>query len=84
MYERYLRASLGVAIGSFALSTGAAPTVAQKPSGALLLRAARLFDGERLLTDQAVLVAGDRIVAVGAAGELVTSADVRVLDLAGC
>lgn len=53
----------------------------QHPSGALLLKAARVFDGEQMHHDWAVLVAGDRIAAAGPADDLVTTADVRVIDL---
>lgn len=51
---------------------------AQAPT--LLIRAARVFDGQQLLMDGAVLIAGSEIVAVGSAGEFVGRAD-REMDL---
>jgi imidazolonepropionase-like amidohydrolase len=53
--------------------------------GAVAVRAARLFDSiaGRLLTDQVVLIKGDRIVAVGAAADVKIPAAAQVIDLGG-
>ena len=51
---------------------------AQAPT--LLIRAAKVFDGQQLQNDGAVLIAGSEIVAVGSAGEFVGRAD-REMDL---
>jgi imidazolonepropionase-like amidohydrolase len=61
----------------FALSAVAAHAADPKP---LLLRPARVFDGESLHDGWAVLVRGDRIVAVGPAAD-VKADDARVIDL---
>lgn len=56
---------------------------AQAPTGALLLRPDRVFDGARMHAGWAVLVDGEAIVFAGPADELVTTADVRVVPLEG-
>src|SRR5712691_2328234 len=54
---------------------------AQAPSGAIILRAARLFDSAsgRVVTPGVVVVLGDKIRGVGAAAEIPAGA--RVIDL---
>ena len=60
-----------LAAGVFA---GAAPVAAQEGSPTTLLRAARLIDGRGAVSEPgAVLVEGDRIVAVGAVAEAATA-----------
>jgi imidazolonepropionase-like amidohydrolase len=51
--------------------------------GAVAVRAGRLFDSVagRLLTDQVVLIEGERIVAVGAAGQVTIPVGARTIDL---
>jgi imidazolonepropionase-like amidohydrolase len=53
--------------------------------GTVAIRAGRLFDSVagRLLTDQVVLIEGDRIVEVGAAADVKIPAQARLIDLAG-
>ncbi len=52
-----------------------------QPTGAMLLEAARLYDGAAMHRNWVVLVSGDRIAAVGPASEVISTADVRVIDL---
>jgi imidazolonepropionase-like amidohydrolase len=56
-----------------------------KPTRATVIKAGRLIDarGGRVLTDQAILVAGERIKTVGESGEVLKSApkDAAVIDL---
>jgi imidazolonepropionase-like amidohydrolase len=57
-----------------------------RPSArALAVRAGRLFDSiaGRLLTDQVVVIRGDRIAEVGAAADVKIPEDAQVIDLAG-
>jgi imidazolonepropionase-like amidohydrolase len=66
------------------LLVAAAPAVAQPAapdSSQLLLRPARLFDGDSLRTGYAVLVRGGRIAQVGPAGQVAAPRGARVLDL---
>ncbi len=68
-------------VAGLALMTTAV-AAAQQPPGPLLLVPDRVFDGERSHQGWAVLVEGERIVQVGPAAELVTTADARVVRLA--
>jgi imidazolonepropionase-like amidohydrolase len=60
-----------------ALVAGCAGGGGSGPSGDLLLRADRIFDGTRMLGDGAVLVRGSKVVAVGASDAEAT----RTIDL---
>jgi imidazolonepropionase-like amidohydrolase len=62
-----------------------AATQCASPPGALAIRAGRLFDSNagKLLTDQIVLVDGERITAVGDASTVTVPAGMRVIDLRG-
>ncbi len=55
----------------------------QQPSGGVVLVPDRVFDGETMHTDWAVLIRGNRIGYAGPADDLVTTADVRWVDLPG-
>ena len=74
---------LSIAVG---LLLSAAALFAQNPppveSGAVVLRPARVFDGEAMHEGWAVRVAGERIEAAGPAAS-VAVANARVIDLAG-
>jgi len=80
MTRRLLASAIGV-VALFTVVPGAQS--AQEPTGNLVLLPDRVFDGERMHEDWAVVVAGDAIVYAGPAADLVTTADVRVRDLAG-
>ena len=58
-------------------------TQCMAPPGKIAVRAGRLFDSNagKLLTDQVVLIEGERITAVGAAASVKIPAGVRVIDL---
>ncbi len=80
-----IRRLLAVAIGLAALAIAApvAPS-AQEPSSSLVLLPDRVFDGERMHADWAVVVVGDAIVYAGPATDLVTrTEETRELDLKG-
>ena len=80
MTRRLLAAAVGISTLVVAV-----PRVqsAQEPAGNLLLLPDRVFDGERMHEGWAVLVADSAIVYAGPAADLVTTADVRIRDLAG-
>src|SRR4030095_1614429 len=48
-----------------------------------LLKPARVFDGDSLHQGWVVLVRGDKIEAIGAAGSFTAPADAKIVDLAG-
>ena len=85
------RAAPAVLTAVGALAALAAPLAAQTPAAApppaaapaLVLRAARLFDGTggALVRDAAVVIVGDRITAVGPAARVAVPAGARVVDL---
>jgi imidazolonepropionase-like amidohydrolase len=58
-------------------------TQAQAPPAATLLRPAAVFDGQDLHAGWAVLVEGDKIKALGPAGQLVAPAGATTLELPG-
>jgi imidazolonepropionase-like amidohydrolase len=64
------------------LGLGALGTLAQEAPGAILLRPARVFDGEALRDAWAVRVRGGRIVAAGPAASVAAAGD-EVVDLPG-
>src|SRR5882672_7522985 len=78
-----MRRVLVLLLSIFAAAAG---LLAQGPPpvlpGAVVLRPARVFDGETLHEGWAVRVAGERIEAVGPAAS-VAAANARVVDLAG-
>ncbi len=61
-------------------SASASPEPKPRP---LVIRAGRLFDGtgDAVRTDQVVVVEGDRITAVGPAGQVKMPEDAEVIDL---
>lgn len=73
--------SLARVLGQFG-PTGSAET-GTPANRTVAIRAGRLFDGksDHLLTDQVVIIQGDRIVEVGPAGRVKISAGVEVIDL---
>jgi imidazolonepropionase-like amidohydrolase len=56
---------------------------ASPPTGAILLRPDRVFDGTDIHTGWTVLVRGERIERAGPAAQVGTPADARVIDLPG-
>lgn len=60
-----------------------ADTEAQIPTSSFLLRPAAVFDGETLHPGWAVLTEGEKIKAVGPAGQLAAPAGARTLELPG-
>src|SRR6266550_2456555 len=66
-------------------SRAQAPTTAKQPETVYLLRPAHVFDGAaaQLHDSWVVLVRGEKIEAVGPAGEIKTPADAKVIDLPG-
>lgn len=74
-----LIAGLGCAVAPLAAQGGAAAP----PATSIVLRAARLIDGtgSAAITDAAIVVTGDRIVAVGKASSVAVPAGARVIDL---
>ena len=77
-----------VAIGFFALITPTAQTQSpapKPPETVYLLKPAHIFDGEsaQLHDGWVVLVRGEKIEAVGRAGEIKAPADAKVIDLPG-
>jgi len=57
--------------------------IAQRAPAAFLLRPDAVFDGEALRRGQAVLVRGNRIAAVGAAGSVTAPPGAETIELAG-
>ncbi|MEO6726751.1 MAG: amidohydrolase family protein [Blastocatellia bacterium] len=53
------------------------------PATVYLLKPARVFDGEQLREGWAVLVRGEKIEAVGVAGEINATANANIIDLPG-
>ena len=79
-------ASLLTLIGSFSLSVSAAPVnaaITGVPATVTAVMAGRMIDVEagRLLTNQVILIEGERIKAVGAAGTLSIPAGAKIIDL---
>ncbi len=56
---------------------------AQQTDTAILLKADRLFDGETLHQDWAVLISGDKITAVGESASIHPSGNYRTIELKG-
>lgn len=81
MNNRYLRAAVWAGLAAATVWAGDSVARPQEPTETLLIRAARLFDGGRLMADQAILVSGSRIEAVGPAGSLAAPAAARLIDL---
>src|SRR5438874_9433577 len=57
--------------------------VCPPPAGVLAVRAGRLFDSKtgQMLTNQVVVIAGERVTEVGPAGSVTIPADAQVIDL---
>lgn len=55
----------------------------QQPSGRVVIRAGKLLDvrSGKTLTDQAIVIEGDKIISVGAAADAKTSASDKMIDL---
>lgn len=57
--------------------------VAQTPPAVLVFKPSRVFDGETLHEGWTVVVRGDRIAAVGEAGQLAAPPDAKLIELPG-
>lgn len=79
-HQRVCLTILGLSAGLFA---NAAPGAAQSVGRPILLRPDRVFDGETTHSGWAVLVQGERIVAVGPAGEVRAPAGAETIGLPG-
>jgi imidazolonepropionase-like amidohydrolase len=79
-----LRIALALLAGSLALAPRLDPAAAEAPA-ALVLVHARLLDGTGAppLPDAVVVIRGDRIAAVGRAGDVAAPEGARVVDLRG-
>ncbi len=69
-------------VAALTVSSGA-PSQVSAQASAVVLRPAQLFDGEVMQQDWAVIVEGERIVAVGPAAEISTPPGADELDLPG-
>jgi len=74
------RGWIGGLLGILALTT---VSTAQQPPASIAVRAGRLFDGksDKLLTNQVVLIRGDRIVDSGPPDRVAIPPDAQIIDL---
>ena len=81
----YRLALIGLIVGLHAATDSSASTSPEPKSKPLVIKAGRLFDGtgDALRTDQVVVVEGDRITAVGPAGQVKKPEGGEVIDLSG-
>jgi imidazolonepropionase-like amidohydrolase len=80
------RASIlvALAVAAGATASGAQPAAPPQPAArVMLLKPARLFDGDQLRTGVVVLVRNDRIAAVGTAEQVGTPREAQVVELPG-
>ena len=80
-FTRLVAPYLGLFVLLLFLLTNLAPAQAQPPIRDLVLRPARMFDGEQMHTGWTVVVRGERIVAAGPTAGITVPAGANVLDL---
>ena len=77
--DLFLRTALGI------LMTATAAWSQAQPPQVIAVRAGRLFDprSDRLLTNQVVVIRGERIVEVGPEGHIQIPSEAKIIDLSG-